>query len=90
MIFAGDRDYPKTLAEIPDAPPHSLRKKTVFQSPTPSNARTAITRWLLKERGARRFSKPESNFLCNIGYGVRPYPHPRLPRFDFDEACKIL
>ncbi len=32
----------------------------------------------------------KSNFLCNIGYGVRPYPHPRLPRFDFDEACKIL
>lgn len=32
----------------------------------------------------------KSNFLCNIGYGVRPYPHPRLPRFDFDEACQIL
>lgn len=32
----------------------------------------------------------KSNFLCNIGYGVRPYPHPRLLRFDFDEACKIL
>ena len=31
------------------APPHSLRKKTVFQSPTPSNARTAITRWLIRK-----------------------------------------
>ena len=28
---------------------HSLRKKTVFQSPTPSNARTAITRWLIRK-----------------------------------------
>ena len=25
------------------------RKKTVFQSPTPSNARTAITRWLIRK-----------------------------------------
>ena len=31
------------------APPHSLRKKIVFQSPTPSNARTAITRWLIRK-----------------------------------------
>lgn len=31
-----------------------------------------------------------SNFLCNLGYGERPFPHPRLPRFDFDEACKIV
>ena len=31
------------------APPHSLRKKTVFQSPTPSNAHTAITRWLIRK-----------------------------------------
>ena len=31
------------------APPHSLRKKTVFRSPTPSNARTAITRWLIRK-----------------------------------------
>lgn len=32
----------------------------------------------------------KSNFLCNLGYGRRPYPYPRLPRFDFDEACKIV
>lgn len=32
----------------------------------------------------------KSNFLCNIGYGVHPHPYPRLPRFDFDEACKII
>lgn len=31
------------------APPHSLRKKTVFQSPAPSNAHTAITRWLIRK-----------------------------------------
>ncbi len=31
-----------------------------------------------------------SNFLCNIGYGVHPHPYPRLARFDFDEACKIV
>ena len=31
-----------------------------------------------------------SNFLCNLGYGVHDKLHPRLPRFDFDQACRIL
>lgn len=31
-----------------------------------------------------------SNFICNIGYGDRDKLYPRLPRLDFDEACKIL
>lgn len=32
----------------------------------------------------------KSNFLCNLGYGSREKMYPRLPRFDFDEACKII
>lgn len=31
-----------------------------------------------------------SNFICNIGYGDRDKLYARLPRLDFDEACKIL
>jgi len=31
-----------------------------------------------------------SNFLCNLGYGDPAALHPRCPRLDFDEACKIL
>jgi len=32
----------------------------------------------------------KSNFLCNLGYGDAKMLHPRGPRFDFDEVCKIL
>jgi 3-hydroxypropanoate dehydrogenase len=31
-----------------------------------------------------------SNFLCNLGYGVPERLHPRLPRFEFEQACRIL
>ncbi|HTW93768.1 MAG TPA: malonic semialdehyde reductase [Tepidisphaeraceae bacterium] len=31
----------------------------------------------------------KSNFLCNIGYGDATKLHPRNPRFDFAEACRI-
>lgn len=31
-----------------------------------------------------------SNFLCNLGYGDASALHPRSPRLDFNEACKIL
>lgn len=31
-----------------------------------------------------------SNFLCNIGYGDAAKMHPRAPRLDFDEVCRIL
>lgn len=31
-----------------------------------------------------------SNFLVNLGYGDRSTLHPRSPRLDFDEACRIL
>lgn len=31
-----------------------------------------------------------SNFLVNLGYGDRSRLHPRNPRLDFDEACRIL
>jgi 3-hydroxypropanoate dehydrogenase len=31
-----------------------------------------------------------SNFLVNLGYGDRASLHPREPRLDFDEACRIL
>lgn len=30
-----------------------------------------------------------SNFLCNLGYGDSSVLHERLPRFDFDEVCRI-
>lgn len=32
----------------------------------------------------------KSNLLCNLGYGSRENIYPRLPRFDFDETCKII
>ena len=32
----------------------------------------------------------KSNFLCNLGHGDPAAVHPRGPRLDFDEACKIL
>ncbi|MDR3427192.1 malonic semialdehyde reductase [Silvimonas sp.] len=31
----------------------------------------------------------KSNFLINLGYGDDTYLHPRNPRLDFDEACRI-
>lgn len=31
-----------------------------------------------------------SNFLCNLGYGVREKLHERLPRFAFEDVCRIL
>lgn len=30
------------------------------------------------------------NFLCNLGYGDREGLHPRAPRLEFDEACRVL
>lgn len=32
----------------------------------------------------------EVNFICNIGYGDPESLHPRSPRFDFDDVCKIV
>jgi len=32
----------------------------------------------------------KSNFLCNLGYGDPAALHPRSPRLDFDEACRLL
>ena len=34
--------------------------------------------------------KWKSNFLCNLGYGDSSKLFPRGPRFDFNEACKIV
>jgi 3-hydroxypropanoate dehydrogenase len=31
----------------------------------------------------------KANFVCNMGYGDATKLHARLPRLDFDEACKI-
>lgn len=31
----------------------------------------------------------KSNFLCNLGYGDPSVLHPRSPRFEFDEVCRI-
>jgi 3-hydroxypropanoate dehydrogenase len=32
----------------------------------------------------------KSNFLCNLGYGDPSKLHPRNPRLEFDEVCKIV
>jgi len=32
----------------------------------------------------------KSNFIMNLGYGDAEKLHPRLPRLEFDEACKIM
>lgn len=32
----------------------------------------------------------KSNFICSIGYGAEEGLFERLPRLDFDEACKVL
>jgi len=32
----------------------------------------------------------KSNFLINLGYGDAEKLHPRNPRLEFDEACKII
>jgi len=32
----------------------------------------------------------KSNFLCNLGYGDPAKLHPRAPRLEFDEVCKLL
>lgn len=31
-----------------------------------------------------------ANFLCNLGHGVAEKLHPRGPRLDFEEACRIV
>ena len=35
-------------------------------------------------------TKIKSNFLCSVGYGNEDNLFPRLPRFEFDEACSII
>ncbi|HEY8751881.1 MAG TPA: malonic semialdehyde reductase [Tepidisphaeraceae bacterium] len=32
----------------------------------------------------------KSNFLCNLGYGDASSLRPRLPRLNFEEACRIV
>ena len=32
----------------------------------------------------------KSNFLCNVGHGDPAKVMPKLPRLDFDEACRLL
>lgn len=34
-------------------------------------------------------SAVKSNFLCNLGYGNPAGMHPRSPRLEFNEACRI-
>ncbi|MBL6931497.1 MAG: malonic semialdehyde reductase [Rhodospirillales bacterium] len=31
----------------------------------------------------------KSNFICSIGYGNDEHLHPRGPRLNFDEACRV-
>ena len=35
-------------------------------------------------------TKVKSNFLCNLGYGDASKLHPRSPRLDFTDVCKIV
>ncbi len=35
-------------------------------------------------------SHVKTNFICNLGYGDPSKLHPRSPRLEFDEACKLL
>ncbi|MEA1649655.1 malonic semialdehyde reductase [Nitrospirillum sp. BR 11164] len=35
-------------------------------------------------------STVKSNFLCNLGYGDPSKVFPRLPRLEFEEACRIV
>jgi 3-hydroxypropanoate dehydrogenase len=32
----------------------------------------------------------KSNFICNLGYGEADKLYPRLPRFEFKQACSII
>jgi 3-hydroxypropanoate dehydrogenase len=32
----------------------------------------------------------KSNFLCNVGHGDPTKVMPKLPRLDFEEACRLL
>ena len=32
----------------------------------------------------------KSNFLCNLGYGDASKLHPRSPRLNFEEACRMV
>ena len=32
----------------------------------------------------------KTNFICNLGYGDSSKLHPRAPRLEYTEACKIL
>lgn len=32
----------------------------------------------------------KANFICNLGHGDKSKIMPRLPRLEFDEACRIL
>ncbi|WNY25139.1 malonic semialdehyde reductase [Methanolapillus millepedarum] len=34
--------------------------------------------------------KWKSNFLCNLGAGIPSKLHPRDPRLNFDEACRVI
>lgn len=34
-------------------------------------------------------TKVKSNFLCNLGHGDPAKVHPRSPRLDFAEACRV-
>jgi len=38
----------------------------------------------------RPVGRLRSNFLCNLGYGDPAGLHPRGPRLDFEEACRLL
>jgi 3-hydroxypropanoate dehydrogenase len=35
-------------------------------------------------------SQWRSNFILNLGYGVDAALHPRNPRLEFEEACRIV
>jgi 3-hydroxypropanoate dehydrogenase len=40
--------------------------------------------------GVTPASRIKSNFICNLGYGDSTALHPRNPRIEFDDACKLI
>src|SRR5437016_12476402 len=49
--------------------------------------------WLDKPVADEAFFKGtswKSNFVCNLGCGDQAKLHPRFPRLEFNEACRIV
>jgi 3-hydroxypropanoate dehydrogenase len=49
-----------------------------------------VTREKLIDREFCPDGRVKSNFLCNVGYGDPAKVMPKLPRLDFEDACRLL